>query len=224
MKSSKGCLYVFFGVFAAAGLLCGLLSAGLVYSRYKVTSQGIKTIGTVVDLRPSKNAVAPVVSYSDENGRKRLYESSSYTSINPPEIGDALMLYYLPDQPDEIELEGEGWANLLPLIFFFTHGGVGFGGLYWLEKKRRLYNWLQQFGKEIQAKQTEVKRGFNKGRSYYTLKCEWLDPYTQQLYTFESDTISTDPSDSLPVGSPVRVLIDPDNPKRYWVDLSFLDT
>ncbi|HAD12969.1 MAG TPA: hypothetical protein DCF33_11100 [Saprospirales bacterium] len=220
----KGCMYIFFGVFAAAGLLCGIVSASLVYSRWNVTHNGIETMGTVVDLQYSKSSVAPVVSYMDENGRKRLYESTSYTSTNPPEIGDEITLYYLPENPDKIALEGEGWFNLFPLIFFFPHGGVGFGGIYRLEKKRRLYNWLQQFGKEIQAKQTEVKRGSNKGRSYYTLKCEWLDPYTQQLYNFESDTLSTDPSDSLPVGSPVRVLIDPDNPKRYWVDLSFLDT
>ncbi len=221
---SKGCMYFFFGIFAAAGLLCGVISAVLVYGRWNVTHNGIETTGTVVDLRYSKSSVAPVVRFMDESGREHVYESSSYTSVSPAEIGDQLKIYYMPDDPTDVELEGEGWFNLFPLIFFFTHGGVGFGGIYWLEKKRRLYNWLQQFGKEIQAKLTDVKRGSNKGRSYYSLKLEWLDPYTQQLYSFESDTLSTDPSDSLPVGSPVRVLIDPDNPKRYWVDISFLDT
>lgn len=217
-------MYFFFGIFAAAGLLCGIISAGLVYGRWNVTHNGVETTGTVVDLLYSKSSVAPVVKYTDEGGREHLYESSSYTSINPAEIGDQLKVYYLPDEPTEVELEGEGWFNLFPLIFFFTHGGVGFGGIYWLEKKRRLYNWLQQFGKEIQAKLTEVKHGSNKGRSYHTLKCEWLDPYTQQLYSFESETLSNYSLSALPVGRPVRVLIDPDNPKRYWVDISFLDT
>ena len=220
----KGCTYFFFGIFAAAGLLCGLVSFVLVYQRYQVTSKGIQTTGEVIDLLYSKSSVAPVVSYMDENGTKRMYESSSYTSINPPNIGDKITLYYLPDHPDEVELDGAGWFNLFPLIFFFTHGGVGFGGLYWLEKKRRMYNWLQQHGQSVQAKLVEIRHGSNKGRSYYTLRCKWDDPYTQQTYFFESDTLSDDPSGRLEVGSMVNVLIDPAKPKRYLVDTSFLDT
>ncbi|MCC7465963.1 MAG: DUF3592 domain-containing protein [Saprospiraceae bacterium] len=221
---SQGCIYFFFGIFAAAGLLCGAISLGQVYSRYQVTSTGIHARGTVVDLLYSKNSVAPVVSYTDENGTKRLYESSSFTSINPPEIGDQLDLYYLPEKPNEVELEGEGWFNLFPLIFFFTHGGVGFGGIYWLEKKRRMYNWLQQHGQEVEAKLVEILHGASKGRSYYTLRCEWKDPYTQEIYVFESETFSQDLSGRISVGSIVRVLIDPDKPKRYMVITSFLDT
>jgi hypothetical protein len=216
-------MYFFFGIFAAAGLLCGVISLGLVYQRYQVTSEGIQTTGTVVDLLYSKSSVAPVVSYTDESGTKRLYESSSYTSIDPPEIGDQLALYYLPGKPDEVELEGEGLFNLFPLIFFFTHGGVGFGGLYWLEKKRRMHNWLQQHGQSVQAKLVEIRHSANKGRSYYTLRCEWKDPYTQEMHYFESETLSQDPSGRIQVGSVVSVLIDPAKPKRYLVDTSFLD-
>lgn len=220
----KGCMYFFFGIFAAAGLLCGVLSLGLVYQRYQITSGGIHTKGRVVDLLHSKSSVAPVVSYLDEQGVEHLYESSSYTSINAPGIGDTLSVYYRPGNPEDVELEGEGWFNLFPLIFFFTHGGVGFGGLYWLEKKRRMYNWLKQNGHAIEAKLVEIRHGAHKGRSYYTLRCEWKDPYTQELYHFESESLSQDPSGRLPTGSTVGVLIDPDKPKRYMMDVSFLDT
>lgn len=220
---SKGCMYFFFGIFAAASLVCGVLSAGLVYFRYQFTSSGIQTTGTVVDLLRSNSSVAPVVSYLDEQGEEHLYQSSSYTSINPPAIGDKLQVYYLPGSPEEIELEGEGWFNLFPLIFFFTHGGVGFGGLYWLEKKRRMYHWLQQHGHAVEAKLVEIRHSAYKGRSYFTLRCAWKDPFTQELYHFESESLSQDPTERLPLGSMVRVLIDPDKPKRYRMDVSFLD-
>jgi len=218
----QGCLYPFFAIFAIAGLGCGVLGFWLVKSRYDLMNEGIKTTGTVIELNHSKNTVAPVVGFKDEWGNDLVYNSGNYTSFNSFEIGQTVNLYYDPSNPEDVTLDGEGWWNWFPFIFLITHGGVGFGGLYWLIKKRRLQKWLQQSGHEIQARLIQVKETYNKG-TYYTLQCEWTDPYTNTLYTFESESMSKNPSDLVATGSNIRVLIDPNNPKRYWMDTVFLE-
>jgi len=219
---NKGCLYPFFAIFAIAGLACGLAGFWLVKSRYDLMNDGIKTSGTVIDLNHSENTVAPIIGFNDEWGNSLVYNSSNYTSFDPYKVGQKITLYYDPSDPENVTLEGDGWWNWFPFIFLFTHGGVGIGGLYWLEKKRRLHKWLQQSGHEIQARLTNIKETYNKGR-YYTLQCEWSDPYTNTLYTFESESMSKNPSDLIAPGSTLRVLIDPANPKRYWMDTAFLE-
>jgi len=81
-----------------------------------------------------------------------------------------------PDQP--------GWFSFFPFIFFFTHGGVGFGGLYWLEKKRRQKNWLANHGQEVWATITEIQEKKQKIH-FYTLVAKWKDPHTgiEHLFT-----------------------------------------
>jgi hypothetical protein len=218
----QGCLYPFFGIFAIAGLVCGVVGFSMLYSRYQLMHEGVKTTGTVTNLNWSKNTVAPVVGFEDEWGNALEYHSAFYTNIDPYELGQEVVIYYDPNNPKDATLDGEGWEGWFPLIFLLTHGGVGFGGLYWLEKKRRLYKWLQEKGYEVQAQFTRVKESYNK-RRYYALQCEWTDPYTKILHQFESERTAKEPPASLIPGTLIRVLIDPDNPKRYWVDTTFWD-
>lgn len=220
---NKGCLYPFFAIFALAGLVCGAVGFWLVKSRYDLLNHGVKTTGTVVDLNYSKNTVAPVVEFSDEWGNAMVYKSSYYSSHSSYEVGQKVALYYNPSNPEDATLEGEGLGNWFPFIFLFTHGGVGFGGLYWLEKKRRLRRWLQQSGHEVQARCTGIKEDVHKGRHYYTVQCDWNDPYTGTPHTFESETMSENPSGLIAEGSLVRVMMDPNDPRRYWMDTAFLE-
>ena len=220
---NRGCLYPFFALFALAGLFCGVLGVSLAYQHYRDIQEGVKVTATVSDLDYSANMVAPVYQFEDEQGDTVTVHSTVYTSINPAEIGDEVVLYYNPENPEEFALNEWEWLSLLPFLFLFTHGGVGFGGLYWLEKKRRLDRWLQQYGHEIVAKWTKIRERYNK-RRYYIIECEWTDPYTKTVYTFESDAMTTNPADQLPPGFSIRILIKPENPKEYWMDTAFLDS
>lgn len=219
---NKGCAYLFFAIFAIAGLLCGLLGYYLVQDRNHIMQDGIKTTGRVIDLNHSDNMTAPIVRYEDESGNALHYHSSSYTNIDPYEVGQTVTLYYHPSNPEEVILEGDGWLHLLPFLFLITHGGVGFGGLFWLEKQRRLHQWLQQSGTEVQAQFTGIKEVYNKGR-YYSVQCEWTDPLSNQSYVFESEQVSRNPIDQIPASKNIRVLIDPNDPKRYWMDITFMN-
>jgi hypothetical protein len=184
-------------------------------------AQGQKTIGTVIDLNHSKNMTAPIIGFKDQKGGSHVYHSDTYTNIDPYEVGQALELYYDPADPDKVMLKDGSLIQWIPLLFLFTHGGVGFGGLIWLERKRRLKKWLLNQGQEIMATLTEIKVTSNKGQ-YYTMICQWEEPYTHVSYTFKSDASRRNPSEFVSIGALIRVLIDPADPKRYWVDDSMI--
>ena len=219
---NQGCIYPFFAIFAIAGLGSGMLGFSMQLDRNHMISAGIKTTGTVVDHAHSKKSVASVVQYKDRNGTTWTYRSHFYTNINPDKIGDVVTVYYDPNNPEDVVLEHEGLSSLLPFIFLFTHGGIGFGGLYWLEKKRRRYQWLQQSGMEVLAQFTGVKETNNKGR-YYTVQAEWIDPLSNTKHFFESEALSQNPADFMAIGSSIGVLIDPNKPERYWMDTAFAE-
>lgn len=223
--NKPGCLYIFFAIFAIAGLACGAWGVAGLISRNRILNEGIKTTGTIVELaRSSKgNSVAPVVAFRDQDGDSVVYRSNFYSGISDYQIGQQMVVRYLPSNPKEdVVIEGMGWTAFFPFIFLLTHGGVGIGGIIWLERKRRRQKWLLQQGQEVKAHLVKVNTHWGKsGRKTYTLTCEWTDRLTGQTYTFESESIPSDPADWVArQDDSVRVLIDPANPKRYWVDVS----
>lgn len=223
MMKSPGCLFGFFSIFAAAGLLCGVVGGFMVYSRFHTKSVGIKTTGKVIDLTYASKGddTAPVVSYTNSKGREMVYHSDNFSNFSSLKIGDPVTIWYLPSDPESVVVDGEGWMGWFPFIFFFTHGGVGFGGLFWMIRKMRRMKWLKEQGTEIQARYTHSEGPTGKYSSY-TLVCEWTDPLTQTNYTFKSDSLNKNPNDFIATNAKIRVLINPDNPDIYWVDTEFL--
>ena len=219
-----GCLYFFFAIFALAGLACGAWGVVGLLDRNRILNEGIKTTGTIVELaRSSKgNSVAPVVSFRDRSGESVVYRSNFYSGMSSYRVGDEMVVWYLPpNSSEDVILEGRDWTAYFPFIFLLTHGGVGIGGILWLERKRRRQKWLLENGQEVRASLVKVNTHSGKSGTSYTFTSKWTDPFTGQAYTFESESVSFDPSDGLArQGGSVRVLIDPAKPKRYWVDVS----
>ncbi len=54
---------------------------------------------------------------------------------------------------------------------------------------------------------------------HYDVTAQWKDPKTQQLYTFKKTVHGHLPRRYVP-GHSVYVLIDPNNPERYYMELS----
>ncbi|MBK6997709.1 MAG: DUF3592 domain-containing protein [Lewinellaceae bacterium] len=225
---SQGCLYPFFAIFALAGLGCGVWGITNLISHNRIKNEGVKTTGTVISLRESHSGkgsttYAPVIEFRDTDGNLTVYNSSTYTNVDPYKVGSRVELWYLPSNPEwDVVIEGDNWWIYFPFIFLLTHGGVGITGLVWLERKRRLHKWLHEQGQEVNARflRVDVSRGKS---TTYTLVCEWKDPFTSIIYEFKSDSISKNPEEFVSSSSEsLRVLIDPANPKRYWVDMGFM--
>jgi hypothetical protein len=222
--NKQGCLYPFFAIFALAGLACGAWGVSNLNSRNRILKEGIETTGTIIGLSGGKNnSVAPIVGFEDQRGRSIVYHSNFHTNMTSYGIGQKMRLWYLPSDPNEsVVLEGSDWTGYFPFLFLFTHGGLGIGGLIWLERKRRLRNWLNINGQRVKARflMVDVHRGKS---TTYTIVCEWTDTLTGTKYKFRSESLGTNPEALLPPpNDSVWVLIDPSNPKRYWVDVSFV--
>ncbi len=146
-KSDVWAGYIFGGIFALAGLVCGAVAIYMLSHRLYIINQGEKTTGTVTDIlyQTSKGSVltAPVVTFRTQTGDLIEYRSSLYSSGNAFNKGDEVTLWYNPERPDDVILAKSSWLIIgLCLLFMCTHGGVGFYMLYTTAQKWRLYNCL----------------------------------------------------------------------------------
>ena len=95
--------------------------------------------------------------------------------------------------------------------------------LYLGIKKMDHSDWLMLNGRPIDATFSGVIGNPSlvaTGKSLLLVGAQWTDPATGQLCQFMSDDLWTDPSSQI-TNHTIRVLVDPKNMKRYWMDLTF---
>ncbi len=216
---------VFFGIFAFVGTIMGVIGTVAWLDTNRLTRDGVRTTGTVVELVGSRS-LAPVVEYQTAEGERRTYMSDVYSSPPAYDVGEAVTLWYDPKDPHEVVLSGlSRW--FLPMLmgfFFLVFGGIGYGGLIYQQLKKRDTKWLLQNGQPVNALLTNVALNTSvrlNGSSPFVIQAQWQDPATQKVYVFESGHIWYDPSPYLGDRS-IPVRINPRDPRKYHVDLSFL--
>lgn len=100
--------------------------------------------------------------------------------------------------------------------------------------RAREIDWFKRYGTRVLATVIEVKEqeesetvskiGGKLGETetewhtYYYIIAQYLDPYTKQIYTFQSDRLLNRPEFYKP-GSTVLVVFNPQDPSRYFMDL-----
>ncbi len=224
--------------------LFGLIGAGLLagsFYAYQHTASFIDAAltaeGEVIDLARSTSSgsgsssggstYAPVVLFTAANGES--YEFTSSASSNPPSYrpGDRVRVFYLEHDPYDAEVDGffSLWGGVLILGILgtvFSAFGLGFllPGFLGRRTKARL---LRQ-GTQVQAHIQGVERQRNirvGGRSPWRITAQWQNPRTSEIHVFTSENIWFDPSQNIGRDQ-VRVYIDPNKPKRHYMDISFL--
>lgn len=218
-------------LFSAIGVA---LLAGAFYlyqSKQEFLEKADRVQGTVVELiakRSDKSTTyAPVVVFKTKKGQEIKYFSS--VSSNPPSYseGENVEMLYDPQNPHDASINGFFSLWLGPLILsilgaiFFIIGSVIIV-IAWLQDKKTEN--LRETGKPISTKFTQVQLNTGyavNGRNPFQICSQWQDPHTKDLYVFKSDNIWFDPTDFLNIEE-IRVLIDPQDPKKYIMDTSFL--
>jgi hypothetical protein len=82
--------------------------------------------------------------------------------------------------------------------------------------------YLMAYGSAIQTDLQGVDRNTSltvNGRNPWRVTSQWLDPASNKLRIFHSENLWFDPAKFLPAKQ-VTVLLDPKDPKRYYMDLS----
>ncbi len=194
-------------------------------------AKATKTEGTVVQLVLSysnhSRTYHPVVRFTERNGQTIEFVSS--IGSNPPGYseGEKVEVLYLPAEPYKARLNSffSLWgASIIvgALGGIFLLIGCGFFLAPKLQNRKKEY--LLQQGSPIETEFQSV--GFNtavsiNGRNPFQIITQWKNPSTSQIHIFKSDNLWYDPTEYIQ-NKRIRVFIDRNNPKKYYVDLSFL--
>ena len=106
------------------------------------------------------------------------------------------------------------------VVFFLIGGGTI---LFMLLKKRR-DKYLKKYGIPIETDSLRVELNTNlevNGRHPFRVLTQWKNPVTNDVHIFHSNNIWFDPSKYIE-GTKIIVYIERNNPKKYYLDLSFL--
>ena len=191
------------------------------------------TEGIVTELvrRKSSSSTAilyrPVVEFKTKDGS--IVEFTSSTGSNPPRYakGDSIVLYYNETFPEQATID-----EFFPLWGPASIMG-GFGTLFFLVGLLRIVSgrtrdikveYLKENGVAIKARFQVVKKNralVVNNRHPYKIYVQWMNPATSKVYVFSSKNIWFDPTAYIKTDE-LTVLIEPDNPKKYHVDVSFL--
>lgn len=114
---------------------------------------------------------------------------------------------------------------LLPMLFGIIGGvffAVGFGMIMWGIKKSAAVKKLQESGRRIETeiKGVELNTHYRvNGRHPYRIISQFTEG--NNIYIFKSDNIWFDPTNYIKTKT-ISVLVDPNNMKKYYTDISFL--
>ena len=194
-------------------------------------AEAAKAEGTVVHLILSysnkSRTYHPVVRFTERNGKAIEFVSS--IGSNPPGYseGEKVEVLYLPAEPYKARLNS-----------FFSLWGAsiivgGLGGIFLLigvgfflapKLKSRKNEYLKEQGSPIESEFQSVACNTAvsvNGRNPFQVITQWKNPSTSQIHIFKSDNLWYDPTDYIK-NNRIRVFMDRNNPKKYYVDLSFL--
>ncbi|PXY02920.1 DUF3592 domain-containing protein [Marinifilum breve] len=222
--------------FAIVGLIVLTGSFIVSMNRYAFVKASIKTEGEVVELvsvrssstTSSSTTYAPCICFFDEHGRLVEFVSSISSSPASYDVGERVEIIYDPEAPEEARVNGFfhiwGLASVSGLFgaIFFT---IGFLLIYSEKRKQYIEKYLKRNGLRITPDYlwTELNESYSVNDKHpYQIMALWTNPSDSEEHLFVSENIWFDPSHFIGKEN-ITVLIDIKNPKRYFVDLPFLE-
>lgn len=229
---------LFILVFGLVGLGMGIADFYIVRNLLAFRAEAVQTEGTVVGFVTSRGSkggtmYTPQVRYdipAPEGGIAASHEirGSVSSSSRSYDIGEKVVVYYRPQQPEDGRIGSfmEQW--FLPLIFSLfalVFGGIAASFLVSEVRQARMYAWLATHGMTVQARISEVGKNYSlkvNGRSPWVIRAQWQHPVTQAVHVFESENLWYDPGQFIGERKDIPVRVDADDPKRYRVDIGWL--
>jgi len=207
-------------LFFFAGLLFLGIAAGFALYSRAFLANAVATEGTVIGWREQA-----VVRFTGPRGpvefRATNFSSDYHVGQNVP------VLYRATDPQDaSINSFSELWLLPVMLAAIATPGTlVGAGILTYRLRRRAIKRTLLSSGTPILTDFQRVARDTSltvNGRSPFVIYTQWQNPATSQIEVFKSEGLWSDPSNSINPKHKITVLVDPEKPRHYYVDLGFL--
>ena len=211
-------------IFCIMGLVIWL-QAFYIYQEDRVFIEKANLVSGTV-LRNSTND-RTLVSFVTKECKQIKFSSNTGNNPSGYTEGESVEVFYDPENPSNASIN-DFYTLYLGLIVLGAIGTVFFlaGISFFLSdrSKQKKTDFLKQGGKSITTKFIDVLVdlgvSFNDSNPYF-ICTEWLDPKTRKILFFESDDIWFDPTEFIKTDE-IKVLIDPNDPKKYTMDISFL--
>ncbi|MBN2411118.1 DUF3592 domain-containing protein [candidate division KSB1 bacterium] len=215
-------------------LIAGFLSY---FSTQKFITHSTVTTGTVIDLvrgtsgtddsATSSYVYYPVVQYETINGV--VIEFHSRIGSNPPSYrkGDQVRVRYPEKDPYKARIDSfmQIWfVSIILGCLGIVFGGIGGTMLGLVLRSNRQEKWLLENGQIIFTDYDSVILDTSirlKGQNPYRILSQWLNPQNNTVYIFKSKPILYNPEKYVK-SKAIQVRINPDNPKQYLMDTSYL--
>lgn len=234
MLKEKISLLIIKITFAVVGVLIFLFSVVLAKGTLSFISNSEVTTGEVIGLS-SGSTKRSVIRYVVENngGNSEKYSGEyiveSSVGSNPPQhkIGDAVSIRYKMDNPGDSKVNSflELWfAVIVTGILAVTFMSIGFGMIGYSFYRKKVLEKLKVIGVKIETVYQGVERNSSvsvNGKIPYQIVSHFKDTSANKIYIFKSDNLWFDPSDYIQTKN-ISVLVDPQNYKKYHMDISFL--
>ena len=225
-----------FLLFALIGIV--LLGAGVysVRSTRRFLGRAETAAGVVIEnvwryssSRSSGNSGSyyPRVRFRTRSGQDLEFLSNTGSSPAAYRENEGVAVVYDPADPAHASINGF-WSLWLGTVVLMSLGVVfsliGVVPLAWMRRRRQMREWLRANGQRIETtfERVELDRSLTVNGSHpYRIVSQWLNPLTNQVHVFKSESIWYDPEKYVGGGA-IGVWIDPHNPKHYAMETGFL--
>lgn len=224
MKTDKF-LYLFCGIFTAVSIVL-LVSAVMVYRsdrKFMAEAEEISgVIDTIETYRDSDHDIhhRAYVSYT-YNGqqyskvRVNFYSSTMYE-------GKEITLYCDPRHPERVVVQGaDAFAVVILSVIGIVFLCIGTIPLIIFIRKKAGKKKVRENGKVLYATVDEISHSKNievNRRHPYVIYCSYRDDYKDITYRFKSGYLWMNPEPAITVGSTIKVYVEENNYKNYYVD------
>lgn len=222
----------YFSIFLFVGLAL-LGGAAFAYQRHvQFLEKAHTAVGTVIELKYQRSGKSggtyhPVFTFTAENGKRYTIHSDSGTSPPTYHVNEKVTVLYDPQSPQDAMTSDffSQWGvsiilGIMGSVFILIYAVP----IYLKSRRRQDIEWLKSFGQTVQAEFVGARLNTSirvMGRSPYQVVCQWLDPKTNKVFEIASDNIWFDPAVYIK-SQKLSALVDPNNPKRNYLDISFL--
>jgi hypothetical protein len=194
-----------------------------IFKAVKLKKHGVKTEATVLSKRKSgKSSNTVNVVFTTSDGAE---VTAKATERNFVKTGDKVTVWYDPAAPQNIDLGGSQRYNMRAVVI----SGFVFFFMIYLFIKYTLTDLtnkkLIKTGMKIEAQFVAVDRDERikiKGQNPWIIRCSWVDSRNNQKYFFVTKPYTIDPAPYLNGRYHLDVFINPADPKKYFIDTSFM--
>jgi hypothetical protein len=215
MKIGNKIFFVLCALTIVAGLII-YLEASAFQKKAKITE------GTVINTGLS----AYEIQYTSDDGAKRVYRGNHGSSKGwRYHTGDLVKVFYRADNPENMRFSDGVKLGRKVMIIGIIMTLFNLISLWFGWKKNKSEKNFKTTGRKLQARILQI--GIDTGISVlkknpFYIDCEWEDQVSGRKYTHTIRYIWTDPKILLNERETIDVYIDPDNPAKYFMDISFL--